>query len=251
MFDDALASRFASLHVPGTPLILYNAWDAVSARAVAASGASAIATASTAVAAAHGFDDSEELSMELALANAARVVRAVDLPVTVDFEGAYATDPDGVAANLALLAQTGAVGCNFEDQVVGGEGLYPIGDQVARIRAARAKLPGGFFLNLRTDIFLKASPDSHDAAMVDQALDRARAYADAGANGFFVPGLKDLALLERVCASSPLPVNYMYLPGGPSNADIARTGIARISSGPFAQIDLMQQFTEAARQALA
>ena len=251
MVDDASASRFASLHVPGNPLILYNAWDAVSAKAVAASGAVAIATASTAVAAAHGFDDSEDLSMELALANAGRVVRAVDLPVTVDFEGAYAVEPEGVAANLALLAQTGAVGCNFEDQVVGGEELYSIADQVARIKAARANLPEDFFLNLRTDIFLKASPDAHSAAMVDEALERVRAYADAGANGFFVPGLKDLALLERVCANSPLPVNYMYLPGGPSNADIARTGIARISYGPFAQIDLMRDFTEAARKALA
>ncbi len=86
--------------------------------------------------------------------------------------------------------------------------------------------------------------------MVDQALERANAYAEAGANGFFVPGLKDLGLLERVCANSPLPVNYMYLPGGPSNADIAAAGIARISYGPFAQIDLMAQLTEAARTAL-
>lgn len=251
MFDSALASRFASLHIAGSPLILYNVWDAVSAKAVARSGAAAIATASTAVAAAHGFDDSEALPMALALANAERVVRAVELPVTVDFEGGYATDPDGVARNLASLAATGAVGCNFEDQVVGGEGLYAISAQVERIKAARKALPDGFFLNLRTDIFLQAKPETHSAAMVDTALERARAYADAGGNGFFVPGLKDLALLERVCAGSPLPVNYMYLPGGPSNAEIAGTGIARISYGPFAQIDLMAQLTEAGRQALA
>jgi 2-methylisocitrate lyase-like PEP mutase family enzyme len=251
MFDTALASRFASLHVPGTPLILYNAWDAVSAKAVAQSGASAIATASTAVSAAYGFGDSQELPMELALENAARVARAVDLPVTIDFEGAYAADPKGVAANLARLAETGAVGCNFEDQVVGGQGLHSIDDQVARIRAARDALPDAFFLNLRTDIFLQAKPETHGAAMVDQALERANAYAEAGANGFFVPGLKDLDLLERVCSRSPLPVNYMYLPGGPSNAEIAATGIARISYGPFAQLDLMAQLTEAARAALS
>lgn len=251
MFDTAMAARFASLHVPGKPLILYNAWDAVSAKAVAQSGASAIATASTAVSAAYGFGDSQELPMEWALENAARVVRAVELPVTIDFEGAYAAEPEGVAANLAMLAETGAVGCNFEDQVVGGEGLYSIDDQVARIRAARAALPADFFLNLRTDIFLQAKPEAHDAAMVDQALERANAYVDAGANGFFVPGLKDLNLLERVCANSPLPVNYMYLPNGPSNADIAGTGVARISYGPFVQLDLMAQLTEAARGALS
>ena len=251
MFDAALARRFASLHVPGTPLILYNAWDAVSAKAVANSGASAIATASTAVSAAYGYGDSEELPMELALDNAARVASAVELPVTIDFEGAYAVEPDEVAANLSRLSQTGAIGCNFEDQVVGGQGLHSIDEQVARIKAARAALPAGFFINLRTDIFLQAKPGTHSGEMVDHALQRAHAYADAGANGFFVPGLKDLALLERVCANSPLPVNYMYLPGGPSSADIAGTGVARISYGPFAQLDLMAQFTEAARKALA
>lgn len=224
---------FAALHVPGDPVILFNAWDAGSAKVVAEAGAKAIATGSASVAGAHGFTDAEGLPIGLALANAARVVGAVDLPVTIDFEGGYAVEPAGVAASMARLAATGAIGCNFEDQVVGGEGLHEIADQAARIAAARGTVGADFFINARTDIFLKARADCHDQAKVDGALERARAYADAGASGFFAPGLADLALLERLCAASPLPVNFMAWPGTPPKADIAATGVARISHGPF------------------
>jgi 2-methylisocitrate lyase-like PEP mutase family enzyme len=224
---------FAALHVPGDPMILFNAWDAGSAKAVAEAGARAIATGSASVAAAHGYDDAEGLPLELALANARRVVAAVDLPVTIDFEGAYATAPDEAAANVAGLAATGAIGCNFEDQIVGGEGLHPIALQAARIAAIRAAVGPDFFINARTDIFLKAKMETHDAAMVEAALERARAYAEAGASGFFVPLLAELALLARFCASAPLPVNFMAFPGCPSAADVAQAGVARISHGPF------------------
>jgi 2-methylisocitrate lyase-like PEP mutase family enzyme len=237
---------FAALHVPGKPVILFNAWDAGSAKAVAEAGAPAIATGSASVAGAHGFTDAEGLPIGLALANAARVVEAVDLPVTIDFEGGYAVEPAGVAASLARLAATGAIGCNFEDQVVGGEGLYGIAEQAARIAAARQAVDGDFFINARTDIFLKAKAEDHDQAKVDDAIERAKAYADAGASGFFIPGLADLALLERVCAASPLPVNFMAWPGTPPAAEIAATGIARISHGPFPWRLAMAALKEAA-----
>lgn len=237
---------FAALHVAGDPVILFNAWDAGSARTVAEAGAKAIATGSASVAGAHGFDDAEGLPVGLALANAARIVEAVDLPVTVDFEGGYAVDPAGVAASLSRLAATGAIGCNFEDQVVGGEGLYDIADQAARIAAARGAVGADFFINARTDIFLKARPETHDAAMVDAALERARAYADAGASGFFVPLLSDLTLLERFCAASPLPVNFMAFPGAPDTKAVAATGVARISHGPFPWRLAMTALKEAA-----
>ena len=238
--------RFAALHVPGDPLILYNAWDAGSAKAVAEAGARAIATGSASVAQAHGYDDAEALPLALALANAERVVGAVDLPVTIDFEGAYAVAADDVAANMARLAATGAIGCNFEDQIVGGEGLHPIAVQAARIAAARAAVGADFFINARTDIFLKSR--DHDEAKVDAALERAAAYAAAGASGFFAPGLADLTLLERLCAASPLPVNFMAWPGTPPTAAIAATGIARISHGPFPWKLAMQALKEAARE---
>ncbi len=245
------ARRFASLHRPGQPLILFNVWDAGSAAAVAASGAEAIATGSASVGAAQGFDDAEALPIDLALANAERVVKAVELPVTIDFEGAYAVAPAEVAQNMTRLAATGAVGCNFEDQIVNGEGLHSVAAQAERIRAARAAVGPDFFINARTDIFLKAKPATHDEAMVDSALERARAYVDSGASGFFVPGLADLRLLEKVCAGSPLPVNFMAFPGAPGAAEVAATGIARISHGPFPFKQAMKALSEAAAAALA
>ncbi|QDX26381.1 isocitrate lyase/phosphoenolpyruvate mutase family protein [Sphingomonas suaedae] len=239
--------EFAALHVPGKPLILVNIWDAGSARAVAAAGARAIATGSASVAAAHGVSDAEGLAIDLALANAARIVAAVDLPVTIDFEGGYAVDPDAVGANVARLAATGAIGCNFEDQVIGGAGIHDPAFQAQRIAAIRAATGPDFFINARTDIFLQAGPDMHDVAQADAAIDRAHAYAAAGASGFFVPGLADLDLLERICDASPLPVNFMAFPGAPDAAAVAQAGIARISHGPFPFRAAMQALEASAR----
>lgn len=245
---------FAALHVPGNPVILFNAWDPGSAKAIAEAGAKAIATGSWSVAAANGYSDAEALPMELAIANAARIAGAIELPATLDFEGGYAVEPDAVAANFAEVLATGVIGCNFEDQVVGGEGLHPIRDQARRIEALRreaerAGVPA--FINARTDIFLKAKPEAHDDAAVDQALERARAYADAGASGFFVPGLADERLLARVCEGSPLPVNAMMFPGMPDKKRVAELGVARISHGPGPYRQAMAALTEFARAAFA
>ena len=245
------AETFAALHVAGDPLILFNIWDAGSAKAVARAGAKAVASGSASVAGAFGFDDGEAVPMDVALANAEQIVGAVDLPVTIDFEGGYAAGAEEVTANLARLAATGAVGCNFEDQVVGGTGLHPIADQARRIAAAREGAGRSFFINARTDIFLQSDPKTHDDAKVDAAIERAHAYAEAGANGFFVPLLSDLRLLERLCKASPLPVNYMALPGGPSVAEVASAGVARISHGPFPFLAVMKALEEAAHAALA
>lgn len=244
-------AAFAALHVPGDPIVLFNAWDAGSAKAVAEAGAKAIATGSASVAGAQGYRDAESLPLELALANAARVVAAVELPVTVDFEGAYAVAPEEAAANAAKLAATGAIGCNFEDQVIGGGGLHPAELQAARLRAIRAAVGPGFFINARTDIFIQARPETHDGAMVEAALARAQAYAEAGASGIFVPVLADLALLARFCAASPLPVNFMAWPGAPSAAEVAAAGVARISHGPFPWKLAMKALGDAAAAAYA
>lgn len=241
---------FAKLHVPGDPLILFNIWDAGSARIAARAGAKAIATGSASVAAAHGYHDAEALPIELALGNAERIVRSVpDLPVTIDFEGGYAVDPGKLASNMAMLAATGAIGCNFEDQVIGAPGekaMHHVFAQSERIAAIRTALGSDFFINARTDIFLIAKPDAHDAAMVDAAIERGHAYADAGASGFFVPGLADLRLLEKVVKGVSLPVNFMMFPGAPMPKQIAETGVARISHGPFPHMLALQAFEGAA-----
>ena len=248
------ARAFAGLHIPGNPIILFNAWDAGSAKAVADAGAKAIATGSWSVAAAQGFTDAEALPMEFAIANAARIAAAVELPVTLDFEGGYAIEPGTLAANFGRVLSAGVIGCNFEDQMIGGEGLHPVRDQARRVEALRreaerAGIPA--FINARTDIFLKAKPEAHDNAAVDHALERARAYADAGASGFFVPGLAGERLLARVCEASPLPVNAMMFPGMPDKKRLAELGVARISHGPGPYRQAMAALTELARGAFA
>lgn len=245
-FDD-----FARLHVPGEPLVLFNVWDAGSADSVAKSGAKAIATGSASVSMANGYGDAEGVPLDLAVANAARIVKAVELPVTIDFEGGYATGGEELTANGRRLADTGAIGCNFEDQVVGTDRLYEIGDQAARIVALRKGVGDDFFINLRTDLFLKAPADKHGSALADAAIERGKAYADAGVNGFFIPGLADLSLVERITKAVPLPVNAMHLPGGPSRARWASVGIARVSHGPFPFMDMQKWLTDQAEAALA
>ena len=242
---------FAKLHVAGDPVVLFNVWDAGSAAAVAKSGATAIATGSASVSMANGFGDGEGVPLEFAIANAERIVRAVDLPVTVDFEGGYAEAAGTLSANGRRLATTGAIGCNFEDQVVGSDRLYSVADQAARIAALRDGVGGAFFINARTDLFLKAKSDDHDAALADQAIERGKAYADAGANGLFIPGLANLALVERITAAVALPVNAMHLPKGPTRREWASAGIARVSHGPFPFMAMQEWLTDQAKAALA
>ncbi len=243
--------RFAALHVAGDPLVLFNAWDAGSAVAVARSGAKAIATGSASVAMANGFGDGEEVPIDFALANAERIVAAVDLPVTVDFEGGYAAGGEELAGNFRRLAETGAIGCNFEDQMVGTDRFYSLDEQRQRIATARAAVGEAFFINARTDLFLKADKSEHDAVLADAAIERGRAYADAGASGLFIPGLGDLALVERICRDVDIPVNAMHLPGGPSRAQWGAAGIARVSHGPFPFMAMQKWLDEEARAALA
>ena len=161
---------FAALHVPGDPVVLYNIWDVGSALAVVAAGAKALATGSHPVADANGWPDGQQVPLDFALANARRIVEAVEPPLTVDFEGAYSDDPEEGGANVARLAATGAVGCNFEDQVIGGEGVHPLDLQARRIAAIRKAVGDQFFINARTDLFLKTQ--TYDDALVDQVIER-------------------------------------------------------------------------------
>lgn len=240
---------FAALHVPGDPVVLYNIWDVGSALAVVKAGAKALATGSHPVADANGFPDGEQVPIDLALANARRIAEAVELPLTVDFEGAYSTDPKQAGDNVALLARTGAVGCNFEDQVIGGEGVHPLDQQVRRIEAIRSAVGDAFFINARTDLFLKAK--EHDDALVGQVVERGKAFADAGASGFFVPRLADPRQIEQVVREVPLPLNVIAFPGAPPKSEWAAAGVARISHGPFPHRALMAQLEEAARAAIS
>jgi len=145
--------------------------------------------------------------------------------------------------------EVGAVGINFEDQVVAGSGLYPIDRQAARIRAIRAMAEAkgiAFFINARTDLFLAESDLAKHAGLVDEAIERGRAYAAAGGSGFFVPGLIDPALIEKICAASPLPVNVMMRTGAPDVKTLAGLGVGRISYGPGPYRSMMDKLKQEA-----
>ena len=227
------ARRFKALHIPGNPLVLYNIWDAGSAKTVASAGAQALATGSWSVAAAQGYGDGQAIPLDFALQIITRITESTDLPVSVDFEGGYATAPTDLAANIARVIAAGAIGINFEDQIVGGQGLHAIADQVARIQAIRAAADAAgvpLFINARTDLFLKTQ--TTQAALVVDALTRQTAYAEAGADGFFIPGLGDESLITEICQASSLPVNVMMLGALTSLPTAARAGAARASFGP-------------------
>ena len=233
-FNKALT--FAALHCKGDPVVLYNIWDAGSARIVAAAGARALATGSWSVAASQGLADGQEMPL-LQLVDIARsIVGVTELPVTIDFEGGFAEEPEDVALNTARIIDVGAIGINFEDQVVGGNGIHPLDEQVARIQAIRQmadqrSMP--LFINARTDLFLQEADPLLHAGLLDQAIERAKAFAEAGANGFFAPGLVQPVLIERLCAEVALPVNIMMKSGAPSLAELTALGVSRISYGPF------------------
>src|SRR5260221_7828616 len=157
------AKRFAELHVKGAPLLLYNAWDAGSAKSILTAGAQAIATSSWSVAEAQGYRDGEAIPIALAEQIVARIAATIDAPVTVDFEGGYSEDDGELADNISRLLGLGVIGINFEDRIVKGSGLYDIGRQGRRIAAIRkvAEQQGAApFLNARADLFLGQGRDS-------------------------------------------------------------------------------------------
>jgi len=233
------AQDFAALHIPGDPLVLYNIWDAGSAAAVAKAGAKAVATGSWSVAGAQGYGDGEQIPLSLLVQIAERISQTVDVPLSVDFEGGYAAGGGELTANVAQVIKAGAVGINFEDQIVGGTGLYGIGEQSARLRAVRAA-GSDLFINARTDLFLKQKDRDQHGGLLDEALQRANAFASAGASGFFVPGLTDLDLIAQICEASPLPVNVMMRGQAMTRAAVAKAGVARASYGPQPFVDAMQ-----------
>jgi len=237
---------FAALHVPGEPVLLYNVWDVGSAKAVAAGGAKALATGSHGVAEANGFPDGEGMPFNLFLDCTRRIAQGVELPVTADFESGFAVDPARLEEHARYLAETGVVGCNFEDQEIGGPGLHPVAEQARRVAAVVAS---GLWVNARTDLFLRklvAGENPNDRSLLPEALERAHAYADAGAHSFFIPGVSDLELIAEVCAASPLPVNVIK-GDALEIAPLAHAGVARISWGPRPWRWAMERLTAEAK----
>ncbi len=246
----ALATRartLLDLHEAPDILILANVWDVVSARVVAAApGATALATASHSIAATFGYEDGENIPLELHLDMVRRIVDAVDLPVTMDFEAGYG-DPGGTAARAI---EAGAVGGNLEDR------MAPLDEAVAAVEAVlRAGRDAGidFVLNARTDAFVLASPDADRSAVLDEAIRRGRAFLEAGAPVVFVPRLVDRDEIAAVVdALGPRKLSVISVPGVSLPAsELQELGVARVSTGPFTQRVALTALQDAAAAIVA
>lgn len=240
---------FRALHRSGDPLVLFNVWDAGSAAAVEKAGAHALGTSSWSIAATHGFGDGEKMPPDLAIAALARICAATSLPVTADLESGFGERPEDVAQTVQKAIEAGAIGCNLEDSYPATGDLRPIAESAARIAAARRAADEtcpGFFINARCDVFFQGQESRAAATRVEETMARAAAYAAAGADGLFVPGLDDLALIEQLGRASPLPLNVMRLGTSPSIAELSAAGVARVSHGPYPHMRIMQELEKVA-----
>lgn len=170
----------------------------------------------------------------------------------MDFEGGYSEDDIELADNISRLIDLGVIGINFEDRVVKGSGLYSVDRQARRLGAIRKTAEQkrvDLFVNARTDVFFEHSEDATQA--VAEVLERAKAYAAAGASGFFIPGLTEDALIGQLCEAVMLPLNVMVMDGVPSNERLAKLGVARISYGPIPYISARRAIQQKAKKVLA
>jgi 2-methylisocitrate lyase-like PEP mutase family enzyme len=249
MTTDDPGGAFRALHRPGDPFVLANAWDRGTARLLAGLGAPAIATTSAGFAFTLGLPDGARITRDQALAHAADLAAAVPLPVSADLENGYADDPEDVAETIRLAGDAGLAGASIEDIALPSEDAYPRGLAVERIRAAVAAaraLPGDFVLTARADGLLTGAYD------LDEALARIRAFAEAGADCLYVPGLADAAAQRAVCATTPLPVNALATGAfvNLSRAEFGKLGVARISLGSGLARLAQAAVVEAAQAAL-
>jgi 2-methylisocitrate lyase-like PEP mutase family enzyme len=220
------ASALRALHVPGSPLVLPNVWDAAGARMVAEAGFPAVATSSGGVAQSLGFADGERAPAGEMLSAAARIANAVDVPVTVDAEAGYGLAP---AEFVERLLATGAVGCNLEDTDHEAGKLCTAEENAERLAKIRAAAGDSVVINARVDVFLSGDDES---AVLPDAIDRAKRYVDVGADCVYPIFLRTPALIREFTeALHPAPVNVHILAQGPGLAELAEFGVARVSFG--------------------
>ncbi|MBV8572324.1 MAG: isocitrate lyase/phosphoenolpyruvate mutase family protein [Acidobacteriaceae bacterium] len=239
---------FRMLQVPGRPLVLYNIWDAGSAQAVAKAGAKALATSSWAVAKAQGHSDGEQIPYELAIHNLSRIVANVELPVSFDLESGYGEPPEQIGKNILIAIRAGAVGCNFEDSIPATGRVRDIAVQVDRLKGARqdaraADIP--FFINARCDLFFQGDSVPHDSALLAKVVERAHAYAEAGADSLFVPGLSTITLITDLVKKSPVPINILADSKSSIKA-LADCGVSRVSYGATPYVEMLTALERAA-----
>ena len=220
-----LATTFHGLHGGPDLLLLANAWDAGSARLIESLGARAIATTSAGVAWSHGYPDGDALPISLVVATTAAIARVVRVPLTVDIEGGYSSDPAAVARLAGALIEAGAVGVNLEDGTAAPDLLCA---KIAQVRRMATELGVDLFINARTDVYLRELVP--EAERIAEVCARAARYRDAGASGIFVPKVLEPAAISAIARAIELPLNVLAWPGLPASAELTGLGARRLST---------------------
>jgi 2-methylisocitrate lyase-like PEP mutase family enzyme len=218
------AERLRALHAGPLPLILPNVWDPVSAQAFADAGFSALATSSSAVAATLGYRDGETPGPEM-FAAVARIARSVSVPVTADVENGYGLPPGQLVTELA---DCGVAGCNLEDSDPVSRALTDPSRQADFLAAVRSAAGRDLVINARVDVYVRPAADPGD--ITDAAVARAGTYLAAGADCVY-PIIAPPAAIPELVRRIDGPVNVMCRPGGPTLAELAAMGVARITFG--------------------
>lgn len=240
--SDDLAQRFRELHRKGQPLLLANVWDAGSARVLESLGYEALATTSSGHAGTLGRHDGA-VGRDESLDHCRDLVAATRLPVSADLEDCYAADAEGVAETIRLAREVGLAGCSIEDWAGGDAArIRPLDEAVARVGSAVAAAEGSLVLTARAENHLRGVDD------LDDTIERLQAYAEAGADVVYAPGLADVDEIRRVVESVDAPVNVLCRPGAPTVAELAEIGVARISVGGAFYFAALGALVAAARE---
>lgn len=228
------ADLLKKLHHSGKMLVLPNIWDAAGAVLLESLGYPAVATASAAIARAHGYEDGEKIPFDLLLAIVGQIAKSVDVPVTVDMEAGYAADHETLKSNIRRLIAAGVAGINIEDTDVLTRELMPIDEQVEKLKLigrVADRENTRLFINARTDIFL-VNPDLPEDQKLALAIERGRAYVEAGADGIYPIFATEEETVKTLVNALKVPVNVLAKSGAPDLDVLQKLGVARVSFGP-------------------
>jgi len=245
------ARLFRSLHHRPHPLVLPNAWDVPSARVFEDAGFPAVATSSAGLMVSHGYPDGEEMPRRELTAAVERIAHVLSIPLSADVVSGYGSTPAGVAAAVRTIIRAGAVGVNIEDLETSSGRLHPDALQVRKVEAIRklGKSIGiPIVINARTDAFRHAPGD--ESERLREAIRRATAYRDAGADCVYPMGVTDAGSISVFVRALDCPVNVMVRKGLPSVAQLEALGVKRVSFGPSASYAALGLLRRASHEVL-